>query len=141
MLRAHLQPTFLIIQAIGGLTIAMGLLGLGLLININVRERQKEIGILKALGTGSGKISRLLLQEIVCLNGLGVMLAIPLAYAISLEMGKLLGGTLLHIAIPFHADWLSMFISILVLLGFQWIVWSPYLQAKIKRSSVDLVRS
>lgn len=141
MLRAHLQPTFLIIQAIGGLTIAMGLLGLGLLININIQERQKEIGILKALGTGSGKISRLLLQEIVCLNGLGVMLAIPLAYAISVEMGKLLGGTLLHIAIPFHADWLSMFISILVLLGFQWIVWSPYLQTKIRRSSVDLVRS
>ncbi len=141
MLRAHLQPTFLIIKAIGGLTIAMGLLGLGLLININIQERQKEIGMLKALGTGVGKISRLLLQEIVCLNVLGIISAIPLAYLISLEMGSLLGGTLLHIAIPFHADWFSMSISILLLLGFQWMVWSPYLKSKIKRSSVDLVRA
>lgn len=141
MLRAHLQPTFLIIKAIGGLTIGMGLLGLGLLININIQERQKEIGMLKALGTGVGKISGLLLQEIACLNILGIVLALPIAYLISLEMGSLLGGTLLHIAIPFHADWFSMSISILLLLGFQWIVWSPYLQAKIRRSSIDLVRA
>lgn len=140
MLSAHLQPTFLIIKAIGGLTIAMGLLGLGLLININIQERQKEIGILKALGTSDRKISHLLLQEIICLNGLGIILAIPIAYFISLEMGKLLGGTLLHIAIPFHADGLSMSITVLLLLGFQWMIWIPYLRAKIRRSSVELIR-
>ncbi|MBX2877350.1 MAG: ABC transporter permease [Saprospiraceae bacterium] len=141
MLRAHLQPTFLIIKAIGGLTIGMGLLGLGLLININIQERQKEIGILKALGTGSAKISRLLLQEIVLLNGLGILLAIPVAYFISVEMGKLLGDTLLHIAIPFHADWGMMTLSIVLLLGFQWSVWFPYLRNRIRRSSIDLVRA
>lgn len=141
MLRAHLQPTFLIIKAIGGLTIGMGLLGLALLININIQERQKEIGMLKALGSGSGKISRLLLQEIALLNGLGILLAIPLAYFISVEMGKLLGGTLLHIAIPFRADWIMMCLSIALLLGFQWIVWFPYLRNKIQRSSIDLIRA
>ncbi|NRB53625.1 MAG: ABC transporter permease [Saprospiraceae bacterium] len=141
MLRAHLQPTFLILKAIGGLTIGMGLLGLALLININIQERQKEIGMLKALGTGAGKISRLLLQEMAILNGLGILLAIPLACLISVEMGRLLGATLLHVAIPFHADWIRMGMSITLLLGFQWIVWFPYVRNKIRRSSIDLIRT
>ncbi len=141
MLRAHLQPTFLIIQAIGELTMGMGLLGLALLININIQERQKEIGILKALGTGPGKISRLLLQEIALLNALGIVLAIPLACLLSVEMGKLLGGTLLHTPIPFHVDGFMMSTSIILLLVFQWLVWFPFIQNKIRQSSIDLVRA
>jgi|GEM_PF-6780806 len=141
MLRDHLQPTFYILKAIGILTIGMGLLGLGLLININIQERRKEIGILKALGSSVGQISRLLLREIALLNALGIVLALPLAYFISVEMGKLLGGTLLHTAIPFYADWWQISLTIAILLGFQLLIWIPYLRKKIEQSSIDLVRA
>lgn len=141
MLRDHLQPTFLILKAIGALTIGMGLLGLGLLININIEERRKEIGILKALGTSVGQISRLLLREIALLNTLGIVLAFPLAYLISVEMGKLLGGTLLHTAIPFYTDWWQIGLTVVLLLGFQLLIWIPYLRKKVGQSSIDLVRA
>ena len=141
MLRDHLQPTFLILKAIGTLTIGMGLLGLGLLLNINIQERRKEIGILKALGSSVGQISRLLLREIAFLNLLGIVVALPLAYYISVYMGELLGGTLLHTAIPFYADWWQLGLTVVILLVFQLLIWSPYLRKKVRQSSVDLVRA
>lgn len=141
MLRDHLQPTFLILQAMGVLTIVMSLLGLGLLININMQERRKEIGILKALGTSVNRITGLLLQEIALLNGFGVLLALLLGYVLAVEMGRLLGDTLLHIAIPFHADWWQMILTVLVLFAFQLFIWFPYLRKKISQTSIDLVRA
>ncbi|MEL6537943.1 MAG: ABC transporter permease [Bacteroidota bacterium] len=86
MILNHLAPTFLIIQVMGYFTVALGLLGLLIVLNLSIRERTRELGILKALGGSFPQLSRMLNHEFLVLSAVaclvGVLLALPSAQAL-----------------------------------------------------------
>ncbi|HYV26339.1 MAG TPA: FtsX-like permease family protein, partial [Candidatus Eisenbacteria bacterium] len=54
---------------------------------MNVRERKTEIGVLRALGQGSGKIAALFLGKAVCLGLIGAALGYFIGSALALKFG------------------------------------------------------
>ena len=63
-----------------------GGIGIALLIAINVRERRKEIGVLRALGHGSGSIALLFVGKAASLGVLGAILGFALGEWMAIDL-------------------------------------------------------
>jgi putative ABC transport system permease protein len=83
----------------------VGGLGLASTMGLNVFERTREIGVLRALGAKDGVVRRLVIGEglIIGLSScvLGVILSVPL----SLVLGDVLGSTLLYRRLDYIFAW------------------------------------
>jgi putative ABC transport system permease protein len=77
---------FLLIMAL--LTAVVGAMGLTGTMGMNVLERTREIGIMRAIGAGDREVMRMVIIEGVVIGGiswfLGIFLAIPITYLLSL---------------------------------------------------------
>jgi len=60
---------------------------IGLLALINVRERRQEIGIMRALGYGSGRIAQLFLGRAVAIGFLGALVGFAAGTGLALKLG------------------------------------------------------
>ncbi len=60
---------------------------IGILAMLNVRERRQEIGIMRALGYGSGKISALFLGKAVLIGLIGAVLGYGIGTGLALKFG------------------------------------------------------
>jgi putative ABC transport system permease protein len=80
----------ILIAVVGGL----GLMGT---LSINVLERSREIGVLRAIGAGDGAVVQLVLVEALLIGVIGWVLAVPLSlplsYLLSNAVGRLFVGT------------------------------------------------
>ena len=59
----------------------------GVLATINVRERRTEIGIMRALGYGSGRIAGLFLSKAVLIGVIGAAVGYGIGSALALKFG------------------------------------------------------
>lgn len=99
--RAILDERFTVLT--GVLTImslligAVGGLGLAGTMSINVLERTREIGVMRAIGASDGAVRRIVLSEGVVIAVLawliGTLVSLPMSYAMSLAFGKALLNT------------------------------------------------
>ncbi|MCX6017191.1 MAG: FtsX-like permease family protein, partial [Chloroflexi bacterium] len=91
--------TFLLLMA--ALLAAVGGLGLAGTMSINVLERTREIGIMRAVGAGSGAIRAIVIGEGLLIGllswGIGALLAIP----ISALLNEAVGQAFLHRSLGF----------------------------------------
>jgi putative ABC transport system permease protein len=80
---------FLILMAL--LLAAVGGLGLTTTMSINVMERVREIGVLRAVGASNGSVRRIVLAEGVAIGivswGLGALLSVALSPVLSEQLG------------------------------------------------------
>ena len=83
--------TFLLIMAV--LLAVVGSLGLMGTMGINVLERTREIGVMRAIGASSLAIGKVFVVEALCIGLLswlaGVLLAAPVAMLLSYQVGML----------------------------------------------------
>ncbi|MCC6905755.1 MAG: ABC transporter permease, partial [Anaerolineae bacterium] len=74
----------------------VGGLGLAGTMGLNVLERIREIGVLRAVGAASKSVERIVLAEGLVIGGISwivaVVLAVPLAYGMSTGVGLAFGG-------------------------------------------------
>ncbi|MBI2759748.1 MAG: ABC transporter permease [Chloroflexi bacterium] len=77
--------TFLLIMAL--LTASVGSMGLAGTMGMNVLERTREIGVMRAIGAGDGVIMRTVIAEGVVIGtisfGLAIILSVPFTYLLS----------------------------------------------------------
>jgi predicted lysophospholipase L1 biosynthesis ABC-type transport system permease subunit len=91
---AHLVPPLVVVAA----AVWVGLLSLA-----NVRERRTEIGLLRALGKGSGLIAWLFLGKAVLLGLLGGLIGLPAGAWLAEGLGVwVLGVPAANFALPFQ---------------------------------------
>lgn len=104
-LRRSLVDHFLIVLGVlGGAAVAsvvVGGLGMATSMTLNVLERSREIGVLRAIGAGRGTIVRVLALEGGTVAGLSVVAAVALSLPISGVVGWLVGTGGLHASLPF----------------------------------------
>ena len=118
--RAQFDTLVLLLMSLAGLTALVGGLGLGNTMALNVLERSREIGVLRALGGRRPLLRRLVLAEglLIALGSaaLAVPLAVPLTLALDRVMGVSLLGSPLTFAFsaPAAVGWLALVLLIAV---------------------------
>lgn len=109
---------FLLIMAV--LLAVVGALGLTGTMGINVLERTREIGVMRAIGASSIDIAKVLIVEALCIGGLswviGAILALPVAAILSYQVGMLFVQAPLTFTFSFLgvAIWLGLALSLAV---------------------------
>jgi len=112
--RAQFNNLVVLLMSLAGLTAVVGGLGLANTMALNVLERSRELGVLRAMGAGRGLLRRLVLAEglaVALLSGLlAALLAVPLTLALDRVMGQTLLGSPLSFAFApgAAAAWLGL---------------------------------
>jgi putative ABC transport system permease protein len=88
-----------VVGALGGISLAVGGIGILTIMTISVRERRREIGLLRALGAARGQVLSLFLLEAVVLALLGG----AAGFAIGAAGAWMIGAAVP--ALPTHTAW------------------------------------
>ncbi len=114
ILVAMLLVMAVLMAAVGGL----GLMGT---MTLNVLERTREIGVMRAIGASNGSVRRIVLAEGILIGGLswliGALLAIPFGQLLSQALGNMIFAMPLHYAVSTNGMviWLIVVMVIAVL--------------------------
>lgn len=131
----HLNPTFLIIKAMGIFTIILGLFGLIIVLNLAIEERTREIGIMKSLGSPFWKISALFNFEFLFISILasivGSLLAIPTAIALI----DIVAETIIGHSVMLRSDFRLMGLGVACTLVLQILIIAIYNRFKIHKNA------
>ena len=97
----HFMILLMLLSSAALSAIVVGGLGLATSMSLNVLERVREIGVLRAIGATPGGVLRLLLAEGAALAACSVLLAIALSFPLSALVGAVVGKYGLHVMLPF----------------------------------------
>lgn len=90
----YLIVTFLAVIAL--LAVIAGGLGIATAIGINVSERKREIGILRAVGANSHQVIAMVLWEVLLMGLASWLIGAAISYPISIWVGNYFGQIFLH---------------------------------------------
>lgn len=116
---ANLDRITDLLLAMVALTGLVGGLGLAITMSLSVLERTREIGILRSLGAGGGRVGRMVLLESLLTAWLSVALAALLATPLGRGLGNVLGQALLAVDLDFQFPWeaLGMWLGLLTVIA------------------------
>ena len=103
--RAQFDALVLLVMALAGLTALVGGLGLANTMALNVLERSREIGVLRALGARRPLLRRLIVGEGLLIALASAALAVPLAVPLTLALDRIMGNSLLGSPLTFAFSW------------------------------------
>jgi putative ABC transport system permease protein len=106
---------FLILNAV--LLGAVGSLGLSTTMGINMLERIREIGVLRAIGASNGAIRRIVLLEGIVIACLSWVVGFLLSFPIAQWMSSQIGVALLDMPLSYTYSWWAAGIWFVALLG------------------------
>jgi len=116
----NLITTLLLTMAVlAGLVGSLGLMGT---MSINVLERSKEIGVMRAIGASSNMIVGIFIVEGLILGLVSVLVAIPLSYPGSRLVSDALGNMLFKMPMYFQYSPGGVFLWLVVMLMFAALV-------------------
>jgi putative ABC transport system permease protein len=88
---AHMKVLVNSLLAMAILMAIVGMLGLTSTISMNVLERTREIGVMRAIGATPKKIKNLIVSEGLTIGILSVVIAFVVSLALSYFMGRFIG--------------------------------------------------
>ncbi len=96
------------VAALGGISLLVGGVGIFTIMTIAVRERTQEIGLLRAVGAGRGRIAQIFVGEAMLLSGVGGLGGLAVGIAI------VLGVQIVVPAMPARLSWPYIGLAVLV---------------------------
>jgi len=95
---------------LAALVATVGGIGLTGSLGISVMERTREIGVMRAIGAGSGTIMGLFMMEGVLQGLISWALAVPISFAVARPLAQLLGQTMIDVDLDFAYNWPAVLI-------------------------------
>ncbi len=114
----HMLMIYVFLLVVSGVLAAVGGLGLMTATSLNVLDRRREIGVLRAVGASPAAIGGIVMIEAAFVAGLSWVLAVAAAWPITAAIGRLLTGTLFRrrfdvaFSMPGIAAWLAIAIGL-----------------------------
>ncbi|MCP4543898.1 MAG: FtsX-like permease family protein [Chloroflexi bacterium] len=127
---SQFQVAINLMLAMAGLAAVVGSIGLASTMSINVIERAREIGVMRATGATSPTISGIFVGEGVLVGLLSWLLAVPLSYPSAMAFANAVGDTLLLVPLEFSysTDGVFLWLGIVAVLSTLASLW-PALRA------------
>lgn len=139
MLDNHLQPTYLIIQMMGYVTIAIAFAGMVIVLNLSLQERAREIGITKSLGGSFRDIALAFQREFFVITSVSIVAGVVGGHLLSSAICKLFGVMLIELEIPPLIDITSVGLSMLLFISVQIAFIQLYIRWKVGKASSRLL--
>jgi putative ABC transport system permease protein len=98
---SQFQPAIYLMLAMAGLAAVVGSIGLASTMSINVIERAREIGVMRATGATSPTVAGIFVGEGVFVGLLSWLFAVPLSYPSAVAFSNAVGDTLLLVPLEF----------------------------------------
>ncbi|MEJ7584767.1 MAG: FtsX-like permease family protein [Acidimicrobiales bacterium] len=92
--RRYLGVVEIVLTAVGGIALMVAALGITTALLAAVRERRREIGVLKAIGARDRDVLRVFLVEATVLGTLGGLIGTALGYGVALGVGAVVNSYL-----------------------------------------------
>ncbi|GMQ30721.1 ABC transporter permease [Algoriphagus confluentis] len=137
----HFEPTYLIVQGMGILTMALSLIGILVIINLTVRERISELAILKAMGGNSGMIGRLFSIEFMLTSLLALVISFLLSLWLSSVLADVYGMMIRGQKLQSELNLSLIIPSAVFLMALQWFIVQAYTKSKLEKSANSLLTS
>jgi putative ABC transport system permease protein len=103
--RNQFNPVLGTLFGLAAMLAVVGGIGLSGALAIEVLQRTREIGVLRAIGAHSKTVFRLFMLEGLLHGLIAWALSVPLAYLLAKPVAQELGQTMLGIALDFAFDW------------------------------------
>lgn len=113
---AHMKVLVNSLLAMAILMALVGTLGLMSTMSMNILERTREIGILRAIGATPKKISALIVWEGLLIGSMSIFIAFALALILSTYMGRLIGNMAFRTPLSLTISGLALGIWILIII-------------------------
>lgn len=97
----HFLILLFVLTALALASLAVGSFGLATTMSLNVMERRREIGIIRAVGATPQMVLWMILIEGLAIAILSIILAILISLPVSLFVGTIVGNHGLHATLPF----------------------------------------
>ncbi len=92
----HLKVIVTFLSIISLLAVLVGGLSIASSISINISERKRELGILRAVGVNSKQIIKMISLEVIIMGLVGWLIGLIIAFPISIYAGNYFGQIFLH---------------------------------------------
>lgn len=119
--RSQFNPVLGTLLGLACMIAAVGGIGLSGALAINVLQRVREIGVLRAIGAPSKAVFWLFLLEGILHGGIAWSLSVPLAYLVAEPVARELGKTMLGMALDFSFDVKAVFYWLGIVLVLAWL--------------------
>lgn len=140
-LENHLQPTYLIIQVMGIITLIIALAGLLIVLHLSLEERAKEMGIIKAIGSSVQDMVRMYQREYLILTALSIILGTVLGYWLNAVICQLFGVMVLEVPVPPLMNIPLLLLTIAGVMLVQTLLIAIYIRAKLRNTSVHMIHN
>ena len=113
---AHMKVLVNSLLAMAILMALVGTLGLMSTMSMNILERTREIGIMRAIGATPKKISALIVWEGLLIGSMSIFIAFALSLILSTYMGRLIGNMAFRTPLSLTISGLALGIWILIII-------------------------
>jgi putative ABC transport system permease protein len=98
----HLQEIAGIVYLAAAFSIMVALLFLFTSTSFAFMAREGSFALLRILGFGTDTVASMIRREVLLLGGLGVLLALPLGFALAIWLNGILGAAWFHVPTAYH---------------------------------------
>lgn len=117
----HLNIILSLLTFLAFLVLLVSALGMAATMSINIMERTREIGILRAIGATPQKIYRLFISEGMVIGVTSLLLGLLLAWPVSIVMADFFGNLILEYPLNYAFSRSGLMITVVVTLVFAWL--------------------
>jgi putative ABC transport system permease protein len=117
----HLKIIFVTIVFFALLVLVVSAIGMASATSINIMERTREIGVLRAIGATPGTIYNLFVAEGMIVSVISIVLGLLLSWPLSIVASKFFGDLMLEVALRYSFSTSGFVVTMIATMLFGWL--------------------